>query len=47
MPAEIMVELAKTRVAGRMLQISQASHVPPKPLRKPPKHRPRRAKVVD
>jgi ATP-dependent RNA helicase DeaD len=37
MPARIMVELAKTRVAGRMLQISQAAHVPPKPLRKPPK----------
>jgi ATP-dependent RNA helicase DeaD len=43
MPARIMAELAKTRVAGRMLQISQASHVPPKPLRKPPKRaRPRR-----
>jgi ATP-dependent RNA helicase DeaD len=42
MPAAIMVELAKTRVAGRMLQISQAKHVPPKPLRKPPKRaRPR------
>jgi ATP-dependent RNA helicase DeaD len=37
MPNKIMVELAKTRVAGRMLQISQAAHVPPKPLRKPPK----------
>jgi len=43
MPARIMAELAKTRVAGRMLQISQAPHVPPKPLRKPPKRaRPRR-----
>jgi ATP-dependent RNA helicase DeaD len=42
MPARIMAELAKTRVAGRMLQISQAAHVPPKPLRKPPKRaRPR------
>ena len=42
MPARIMAELAKTRVAGRMLQISQARHVPPKPLRKPPKRaRPR------
>jgi ATP-dependent RNA helicase DeaD len=40
MPTRIMAELAKTRVAGRMLQISAASHVPPKPLRKPPK-RPR------
>ena len=37
MPARIMTELARTRVAGRMLQISEASHVPPKPLRKPPK----------
>jgi hypothetical protein len=33
-----MTELAKTRVAGQMLRISQAAHVPPKPLRKPPKH---------
>jgi ATP-dependent RNA helicase DeaD len=42
MPAAIMVELARTRVAGRMLQISEASHVPPKPLRKSPKRaRPR------
>jgi len=42
MPARIMAELAKTRVAGRMLQITQARHVPPKPLRKPPKRaRPR------
>jgi ATP-dependent RNA helicase DeaD len=40
MPALVMVELAKTRVAGQMLRISPASHVPPKPLRKPPK-RPR------
>jgi ATP-dependent RNA helicase DeaD len=40
MPGPIMVELAKTRVAGQMLRISPASHVPPKPLRKPPK-RPR------
>ena len=38
MPDEIMTELAKTRVAGQMLRISQAAQVPPKPLRKPPKH---------
>ena len=38
MPADVLEELAKTRVAGQMLRISQASHVPPKPLRKPPKH---------
>jgi ATP-dependent RNA helicase DeaD len=39
MPDEVMRELAKTRVAGRMLQISTVSHVPPKALRKPPKRR--------
>ena len=39
MPDEIMRELSKTRVAGRMLQISTVSHVPPKELRKPPKRR--------
>jgi ATP-dependent RNA helicase DeaD len=38
MPADVLEELAKTRVAGQMLRIGQASHVPPKPLRKPPKH---------
>jgi len=43
MPDEIMRELAKTRVAGRMLQISTVSHVPPKPLRKPPKRAPKGA----
>ena len=37
MPRKIMQELAKTRVAGRMLQLSLAAHVPPKPLHKPPK----------
>jgi ATP-dependent RNA helicase DeaD len=37
MPKEIMRELQKTRVAGRMLQLSVATHVPPKPLHKPPK----------
>ena len=37
MPKEIMRELQKTRVAGRMLQLSLATHVPPKPLQKPPK----------
>jgi ATP-dependent RNA helicase DeaD len=39
MPDAIMRELSKTRVAGRMLQISTVSHVPPKALRKPPKRR--------
>jgi len=42
MPAPIMAELRKTRVAGQMLRISPASHVPPKPLRKPPKRPPKR-----
>ncbi len=37
MPGPIMLELKKTRVAGQMLRISPASHVPPKPLQKPPK----------
>jgi ATP-dependent RNA helicase DeaD len=37
MPDAVMTELAKTRVAGQMLRISTVSHVPPKPLRKPPK----------
>ena len=32
MPSPIMLELKKTRVAGQMLRISPASHVPPKPL---------------
>ncbi len=40
MPDATMVELAKTRVAGRMLLIAQVDHVPPKPLRKPPKRPP-------
>jgi ATP-dependent RNA helicase DeaD len=40
MPKEIMRELQKTRVAGRMLQLSLATHVPPKPLHKPPKRPP-------
>ena len=40
LPAKILAELAKTRVAGRMLNISAAAHVPPKPLRKPPKRPP-------
>jgi len=40
MPDAIMSELAKTRVAGRMLLIAQVDHVPPKPLRKPPKRPP-------
>ena len=43
MPEEVLRELAKTRVAGQMLRISQAADVPPKPLRKPPKHPPKRA----
>ena len=37
MPSPIMLELKKTRVAGQMLRISPVNHVPPKPLRKPPK----------
>jgi ATP-dependent RNA helicase DeaD len=40
LPEELRVELAKTRVAGQMLRIQLASHVPPKPLRKPPKRAP-------
>lgn len=40
MPDAVMVELAKTRVAGRMLLIAQVDHVPPKPLRKPAKRPP-------
>ena len=35
LPVRILTELAKTRVAGRVLNISPTSHVPPKPLRKP------------
>jgi ATP-dependent RNA helicase DeaD len=37
MPEAVVRELAKTRVAGQMLRISQAAHVPPKPLHKPAK----------
>ena len=44
MPRNIMQELAKTRVAGRMLQLSVASNVPPKPLHKPPKRQAARPK---
>ena len=40
MPAPVLAELGKTRVAGQMLRMSVASHVPPKPLRKPPKRPP-------
>jgi ATP-dependent RNA helicase DeaD len=40
MPSPIMLELKKTRVAGQMLCISPVNHVPPKPLRKPPKRPP-------
>jgi ATP-dependent RNA helicase DeaD len=40
LPEELRVELAKTRVAGQMLRIQLTSHVPPKPLRKPPKRAP-------
>jgi ATP-dependent RNA helicase DeaD len=40
LPQELRAELAKTRVAGQMLRIQLASHVPPKPLRKPPKRAP-------
>jgi ATP-dependent RNA helicase DeaD len=37
MPGAVMLELKKTRVAGQFLAISPVAHVPPKPLRKPPK----------
>ncbi|MFU8896244.1 MAG: DEAD/DEAH box helicase [Gammaproteobacteria bacterium] len=37
MPAVVMQELAKTRVAGRVLGISAAADVPPKAPRKPPR----------
>jgi ATP-dependent RNA helicase DeaD len=40
MPGKVLADLVKTRVAGRMLNISTVSHVPPKPLRKPPKRAP-------
>jgi len=42
MPEQILAELRKTRVAGQMLRMSLATHVPPKPLRKPPKRAPKR-----
>jgi hypothetical protein len=32
--------LKKTRVAGQMLRISPVTHVPPKPLHKPPRRPP-------
>jgi ATP-dependent RNA helicase DeaD len=37
MPAEVVRELGKTRVAGQMLKLASVTEVPPKPLRKPPK----------
>ena len=40
LPGRALAELEKTRVAGQMLRISAVSHVPPKPLRKPPKRPP-------
>jgi ATP-dependent RNA helicase DeaD len=40
MPGKVLADLVKTRVAGRMLNISPVSHVPPKPLRKPPRRAP-------
>ena len=43
LPDAVLTELAKTRVAGQMLRITPASHVPPKPLRKPPKRPQRQA----
>jgi ATP-dependent RNA helicase DeaD len=42
MPEQVLAELRKTRVAGQMLRMSLAAHVPPKPLRKPPKRAPKR-----
>jgi len=47
MPSPVMLELKKTRVAGQMLRISPVSHVPPKPLRKPPKRPPSRSRRGD
>jgi ATP-dependent RNA helicase DeaD len=43
LPDKVLSELGKTRIAGQFLRISQASHVPPKPLRKPTKRPPKRA----
>jgi ATP-dependent RNA helicase DeaD len=37
MPPEVLRELQKTRVAGQLLRLAPAGHVPPKPLRKPPR----------
>jgi ATP-dependent RNA helicase DeaD len=37
MPEDVARELGKTRVAGRLLQLTPVSEVPPKPLRKPPR----------
>jgi ATP-dependent RNA helicase DeaD len=42
MPTQVLRELQKTRVAGRMLHMNLAGHVPPKPLHKPPKRPPGR-----
>jgi ATP-dependent RNA helicase DeaD len=42
MPAVVMTELAKTRIAGRVLRISAATEVPPKEPRKPPVKKPRK-----
>jgi ATP-dependent RNA helicase DeaD len=44
MPSPIMLELKKTRVAGQMLRISPVTHVPPKPLHKPPRRPPARSR---
>jgi ATP-dependent RNA helicase DeaD len=41
LPEKVLSELGKTRVAGQFLRISPASHVPPKPLRKPAKRAPK------
>ena len=37
MPAEVLSELQKTRVAGQLLRMEVVGEVPPKPLRKPPR----------
>jgi ATP-dependent RNA helicase DeaD len=42
LPAAVLAELGKTRVAGQMLRMGLATHVPPKPLRKPSKRPPGR-----
>lgn len=44
LPAEVLRELAKTRIAGQLLRIRSVEDVPPKRLRKPPKRPKARAR---